>query len=96
MATSGALVRLSSSAPEPGAHNIPWQAVARAISTSDITEISNVKMPYLEDVTVGEFIDRLAKGSPASQREALDAWMSAATIEFDKTAAMIHLISAGK
>lgn len=96
MANSGALTRLAPSGPEPGAHAIPWQAVAKAISTSDITEISNVKMPYLDDVTVGDFIDQLAKGSPASQREALDAWMSAATIEFDRTAAMVHLISAGK
>jgi hypothetical protein len=57
MANSGALSRLAPLAPKPGAHNILWQAVAKAISTSDITKISDVKMPYLEDVTVRDFIN---------------------------------------
>jgi hypothetical protein len=88
-----ALVKI---APEPGGHNIPWQAVARAIQTNEITDITDIKMPYLADVTIGDFVDQLAKGNPSTQREVLDTWMSAAITEFDKTAAMIHLISSGR
>ncbi|KAJ4390245.1 hypothetical protein N0V91_011423, partial [Didymella pomorum] len=58
-----ALVKI---APKLGGHNILWQAVACAIKTKEITDITDIKMPYLANVTISDYVDQLAKGNPST------------------------------